>query len=178
MQINSSNIFAFPYFEEKRMLNTTLRKLTPEDAPWVRVFWIEHWGSDLMVVHGQTFTSSGLPGFVVEENGQVLGLATYRIENDECELMSIDSLIEGQGVGSQLLEAVIAAARQANLRRLYLSTSNDNMNAMRFYQKRGFRFCALRPGAVTETRKRKPAIPLVGFEGIPIRDELELEIIL
>ncbi len=157
------------------MLNTSIRKLSPEDAPWVQAFWIEHWGSDLMVVHGQTYTSAGLDGFVVEENGQVLGLATYRMENDECELMSLDSLIEGQGIGSQLLEAVIEAARQAGLRRMYLSTTNDNMNALRFYQKRGFRLCALRPGAVMESRKLKPAIPLVGFEGIPIRDELELE---
>jgi len=157
------------------MLNTSIRKLFPEDAPWVQAFWIEHWGSDLMIVHGQTYTSAGLPGFVVEENGQVLGLATYRMENDECELMSLDSLIEGQGIGSQLLEAVIEAAQQAGLRRMYLSTTNDNMNALRFYQKRGFRLCGLRPGAVMESRKLKPAIPLVGFEGIPIRDELELE---
>lgn len=157
------------------MLNTSIRKLTPEDAPWVQAFWIEHWGSDLMVVHGQTYASAGLPGFVVEEDGQVLGLATYRVENDECELMSLDSLIEGQGIGSQLLEAVLETAQQAGLRRMYLSTTNDNMNALRFYQKRGFRFCALRPGAVMESRKLKPAIPLIGFEGIPIRDELELE---
>lgn len=157
------------------MLNTSLRKLTPEDEPWVRAFWIEHWGSDLIVVHGQAYTSSGLPGFVVEENGQVLGLATYRIENDKCELMSLDSLIEGQGIGAQLLEAVTVAARQAGLRRFYLTTTNDNLNALRFYQKRGFRLCELRSGAVNETRKLKPSIPLVGFDGIPIRDELELE---
>jgi N-acetylglutamate synthase-like GNAT family acetyltransferase len=175
MPIYPANIYIISDLEENRMLNTSLRKLTPEDAPWVHAFWIERWGSDLMVVHGQTYTSAGLPGFVVEANGQVLGVATYRIENDECELMSLDSLIEGQGIGSQLLEAVIEAARQAGLRRLYLSTTNDNMNALRFYQKRGFRLCALRPGAVMETRKIKPAISLVGMEGIPIRDELELE---
>ena len=157
------------------MLNTSLRKLTPEDAPWVRAFWIEHWGSDLMVVHGQSFTSAGLPGFVVEANGQVLGLAIYRIEQDECELMSLDSLIEGQGIGAQLLQAVTVAAREAGLHRLYLSTTNDNLRALRFYQKRGFRLCALRPGAVMETRKLKPSIPLIGLDGIPIRDELELE---
>ena len=157
------------------MLNTSLRKLTPEDAPWVKAFWIEHWGSDRMVVHGQAYTSAGLPGFVMEANGQVVGLATYRIEQDACELMSLDSLIEGQGIGAQLLQAVTEAARQAGLRRLYLSTTNDNLRALRFYQKRGYRLCALRPGAVMETRKLKPAIPLIGLEGIPIRDELELE---
>jgi N-acetylglutamate synthase-like GNAT family acetyltransferase len=170
-----ANILFFRHFQENKMLNISLRKLTPEDAPWVQAFWIEHWGSDMMVVHGQAYTSAGLPGFVAEENGQVLGLATYRMVHDECELMSLDSLIEGQGIGAQLLQAVIETARQAGLRRLYLSTTNDNMNALRFYQKRGFRFCALRPGAVMATRQLKPSIPLVGFEGIPIRDELELE---
>jgi len=157
------------------MPDFNVRPLSPEDAPWVRAFWIENWGGDLMVAHGEVFYAAGLPGFVAEEHGQVLGLVTYRLNGDSCEVMSLDSMVVGQGIGTRLLESVTEVARAANCRRLYLTTTNDNLNALRFYQKRGLRLCALRPCAVEESRKIKPAIPLVGNFGIPIRDELELE---
>ena len=153
----------------------TLRLLSPDDAAWVREFWIEHWGSEIMVAHGEIFHAAGLPGFVVEQDGQVIGLATYRLQAADCELLSLDSMLAGQGVGTALIEAVAAAARQAGCRRFYLTTTNDNLSALRFYQRRGFRLVALRPGAVEQSRKIKPSIPLTGEHGIPIRDELELE---
>ncbi len=53
-------------------------------------------------------------------------------------------------------------------------TSNDNLRALRFYQRRGFRLKELRPGAVDEARRLKPQIPLGGAEGIPMREEIEL----
>jgi hypothetical protein len=60
---------------------------------------------------------------------------------------------------------------------VWLVTTNDNLVALRFYQRRGFRLSALRPGAVDEARRRlKPAIPDAGAFGIPLRDELELEL--
>lgn len=53
-------------------------------------------------------------------------------------------------------------------------TTNDE--ALRFYQRRGFRLSALRTGAVDESRSRlKPQIPTAGDFGIPVRDEIELE---
>jgi ribosomal protein S18 acetylase RimI-like enzyme len=165
----------FPNRDETPALAFTRRPLSAEDAAWVRTFWMEHWGSDIMVVHGDTYSATGLPGFVAEQNGQVLGLATYRLEPLRAELMSLDSLIEGQGIGTALLEAVIAAARAAGCRKVILTTTNDNLNALRFYQKRGFHLCGLRPGAVEKSRQIKPSIPLVGDFGISIRDELELE---
>jgi hypothetical protein len=55
-------------------------------------------------------------------------------------------------------------------------TTNDNVDALRFYQRRGFRLAELHPGAVDEARARlKPEIPRVGDHGIPLRDELMLE---
>ncbi len=56
--------------------------------------------------------------------------------------------------------------------------SYDNMNALRFYQKRRFRLIAVFPNALEESRKLKPEIPLTGIDGIPLRDEIELELIL
>lgn len=59
--------------------------------------------------------------------------------------------------------------------RIWLITTNDNLNALGFYQKRGFRIKAVYPGAVDEARRIKPEIPLAASNGIPIRDEIELE---
>lgn len=157
----------------------SIRPLTGADRDWVERFTTEHWGADLMVVHGQRFYISQLPGFVAEDYGAVVGLVTYTITGGpdmQCEILSLDSLREGQGIGSDLIDAVKTVAMERSCRRLFLATTNDNINALRFYQRRGFVLAALRPNAVAETRKVKPEIPLIGEHGIPIRDEIELEI--
>jgi ribosomal protein S18 acetylase RimI-like enzyme len=153
----------------------TIRPLTVSDRGWVEQHALNQWGSDRMVAHGELFYISRLPGFAAEGEGQPLGLATYRITGLQCELASLDSQREGLGIGSALIRAVIDTARGAGCTRLFLVTTNDNTHALRFYQRRGFRLCALRPGAVEESRLIKPEIPLLGSGGIPIRDELELE---
>jgi L-amino acid N-acyltransferase YncA len=84
-------------------------------------------------------------------------------------------LREGQGIGSKLIEQVIEEARTRGCKRLFLITTNDNLNALGFYQKRGFEIAAVHRGAVNESRKIKPGIPLVGYHSIPLRDEIELE---
>jgi len=157
-------------------LSYLIRRLDANDLTRLREFWIENWGNDEMVSRGYVYHVEQLEGFVIEARNQWIGLVTYCIQQDECELVSIDSLQEGKGIGSQLVEAVIKQARQSNCTRLFLVTTNDNMNALRFYQKRGFELCALYRGAVHEARKIKPTIPTTGFDDIPLRDELELEI--
>jgi ribosomal protein S18 acetylase RimI-like enzyme len=92
--------------------------------------------------------------------------------------VTLDAFAERRGVGSALLEDVASLARRRRCRRLWLITTNDNLNALRFYQRRGLRLVAVRPGAVVEARKLKPEIPTMGAEGIPIRDEIELELAL
>lgn len=153
-----------------------IQPLTPLDHEWVSHFLREHWGDETMVVHGQVFHPAELPGFAARVNGRLAGLATYALQGDTCELISLDALESGRGIGSALLQTVTDAARAAGCRRLLLTTTNDNLKALRFYQRCGLRLCALRPGAVDEARKIKPAIPLIGNDGLPLRDELDLEI--
>lgn len=105
-----------------------------------------------------------------------VGLALYRIEGKECEIVAPDSLREGRGIGTALVEAVADAARSAGCRRLWLITTNDNTRALRFYQRRGLHLIALHRDAVTAARQLKPTIPLFGNDDIRIRDELELEL--
>lgn len=92
----------------------------------------------------------------------------------ECEIMSLNSLAEGKGIGTALLSEVEKAAREQDCRLLKLVTANDNTHALRFYQRRGFVLSKISIGAVEEARKLKPEIPLIGSDGIPIRDEIEL----
>ncbi len=152
-----------------------LRRLNSSDLPHLRQFWIEHWGGEEMISRGNVYRPEQLEGFVVEDGDEWIGLLTFLISNEECEVTSLDSLREGQGIGSALIVKTIEESRARNCRRLFLITTNDNLNALGFYQKRGFEIVTVYRGAVNESRKRKPGIPLIGFNNIPLRDEIELE---
>ena len=149
-----------------------LRRINREDLPRLREFWVEHWGGSEMIVHDEIFHPEQLDGFVA---GDWVGVVTFAIKGDQCEIISLDSLDEGKGIGTALIDAVLKEAQSHPCSRLFLSTTNDNLHALHFYQKRGFELAALRRGAVTESRKIKPGIPLVGENGILLRDEIELE---
>jgi GNAT superfamily N-acetyltransferase len=156
----------------------TIKSLTPADREWVRQFVLEHWHAEAVVAHAQVFYPHQLPGFVAASNNDRIGLVTYRLDNGGCEIMTLDSLRPGLGVGTALIEAVKAVAHWGGCHRLWLITTNDNLRALGFYQKRGFVLVAVHRGAVDEARQIKPSIPLTGSEGIPIRDEIELEMAL
>jgi GNAT superfamily N-acetyltransferase len=129
-----------------------------------------------VVGRGRVFRPAELDGFVALANGDPVGVVTVSIESDACEIVTIDSLREGTGVGSALIEAVIRKARQAGCRRVWLITTNDNLRMLRFAQRRGFTLVAVHPNALEESRRLKPEIPEVGQHGIPLRDELQLEL--
>ncbi|MFH1185677.1 MAG: GNAT family N-acetyltransferase [Chloroflexota bacterium] len=150
-----------------------LRRITPDDLPRLRAFWQEHWSGEEMLVHGEVFRPEQLEGFV---NDDWTGLVTYSIIGDGCEIISLDALKEGSGTGTALTQAVVDEAGKRGCRRVFLSATNDNLHALGFYQRRGFELVRVRRGAVTESRKHKPGIPLMGDNDIPMRDEIELEL--
>jgi GNAT superfamily N-acetyltransferase len=160
------------------MLPFTIRPLTAADRDWVRALIVERWGAGFVIAHGTVYHPHELPGFAAERGAERAGLLTIHISGGACEIVTLDSLRPGEGIGAALVEAAAQAARAAGCTRLWVVTTNDNLNALRFYQKRGFRLSALRPGAVDESRRLKPSIPLTGEHGIPIRDEIELELAL
>ena len=155
-----------------------IRRLTPKDLPHLNQFWIEHWGGTEIVIRGEVFRAERLDGFAAEQNNEWIGLITFYVRNTACEIMSLDSLKEDQGIGTKLIEAVIWEARDAGCQRLFVTTTNDNLRALGFYQKRGFELVSIHRGAVNEARKLKPNISLIGCNNIPIRDEIELELFL
>jgi ribosomal protein S18 acetylase RimI-like enzyme len=155
-----------------------IEPLSEGDRGWVRSLLRERWGDARVVSRGRVHQADQLPGFVAMRGNTPVGLATYCVEGDACEITSLDSLIEGAGIGSALIGAVKEAASIAGCRRLWLITTNDNTHALRFYQRRGFVLAALHRNALEESRRLKPEIPLLGMDGIPLRDEIELEMVL
>jgi GNAT superfamily N-acetyltransferase len=153
-----------------------VRDKKPEDQPWIEKILNERWGGRQVIVHDKMFEAHLLPALVAGENQ---GLATFRIQRSSeqkfAELVTLDAVTIGQGVGTALIEALITRLRVEKVRILRVTTTNDNLNALRFYQCRGFRMTGLRSGAVDRARSLKPSIPLTGGFGIPIHDEIDLE---
>lgn len=168
----------------------TIKTITASDRCMVSRIVSENWGSSIIVTRGKVHDASALSGFIAELDGETAGMITYEIKNSgcmggqlaqsttgpECEIVCLGSFVENKGVGSSLIEEVVKVARESNCHRVWLITTNDNTNAMRFYQKRGFTFAGLHIDAVAAARVIKPQIPLAGCDGIPIRDEIEFEI--
>jgi GNAT superfamily N-acetyltransferase len=154
----------------------SVRPATPDDRDAVDTIHDSTWGGPIVVGHGVSYDLRTLPTLVaVDAAGAVVGALAYHIAGDVLEVVSVAAAGSGGGAGTALLTATVDEARGRGLRRLWLITTNDNMGALRFYQRRGMRITAVTPGAVDESRRRKPAIPLVGNDGIPLRDELTLE---
>lgn len=178
-----------------------IRSLQREDREWVAHFFDEHWGSTQMVTRGRLHYGHLLPGLVLErpkpfaqphaetsdddateENPVVqmekVGLLTYNLEGDQCEIVTLDCITPNQGGGTALVSELISKARAAGIKRIWLVTTNDNLAALRFWQRRHFTLVTVHRNAIEQARRLKPQIPILGQHGIPIRDEIELEILL
>jgi len=137
---------------------------------------VERRGVEFVVAHGKVYHPHLPPGFIsIDDSGERTGLVTHEISNDECEIATLDTLLEGYGLGTALIEAVIETAKNKGASRVWLITTNDNLNAIGFYQKRGFIISGIHRKVLESSRKLKPSIPLVSNDGIPLRDEIELE---
>lgn len=154
----------------------TVRAATSEDHDAVAAF-LEARGMRPIARLGELFDPADDPALLaVDSYGTLLGVLTYRVTGRDCEVRALFATVTRHGTGSMLLDAVEDAARGVGCGRLWLITTNDNLDALRFYQRRGLRLAALHPGAVDQSRAAlKPSIAEVGEYGIPIRDEIVLE---
>ncbi len=155
-----------------------IRPLDNAYRPSVNAYVRYLWGGPMIVSRGAMYDSSGLPGFVAEAEGALLGASLYRTLGDECEVCALFSLVQRRGVGACLMDGVAAAARQSGARRLWLITTNDDTQAIRFYQRYGMTLAALRLNALDETRRQKGELPALGEDGILILHELEFHLAL
>ena len=154
-------------------MTVRVRPLTEVDRAWVVDAAPDLWGSNVVVAHGEVFEPATLEGFVAEDGGVRAGLLTYRADDDACEVVTIDAFEARRGIGSALMDAILSLGH----RRVWLITTNDNVPAQRFYERLGFRLVLVREGELRRSRGLKPEIPHVGIGGVPIRDELEYELV-
>jgi RimJ/RimL family protein N-acetyltransferase len=147
-----------------------------EDSPLIATFITNSWGSPMSISRGRIFNTTDLPGFIYKKNKKVLGLATYNINKEDCEIITLNSVLKNRGLATQLIGKVIEKAKISECKRVWLITTNDNTNAIRFYQKRGFEWVDFYKDSMKESRKLKPEIPKLGDYGIPIKHEIEFEI--
>ena len=135
------------------------------------------WGETTLLAHGVAYDAALLPALLAERDGKIAGLLTYTVDEDEgLEVVTLDAVERRSGAGTALLASAVDVARAVGARRLWLVTTNDNLDALRFYQRRGLRITALRAGAIEAARMLKPQIPQIGEHGIPTRDEIELSL--
>ena len=156
------------------MINN-IEKISNETRNLVNHFFIDNWYSTDMSLRGKIIDGTKLDGFLLQEDNTIIGLVTYTFFDDICEIVSLDSKIENIGIGSALLKQIEKVALDNNCKKMRLITTNDNMRALQFYQKRGYCLTKLYPNAMDEVRKIKPNVPELGDNGIPLRDEIELE---
>jgi ribosomal protein S18 acetylase RimI-like enzyme len=159
-----------------RKMHVITRFFGEHDREWARGLLAERWGSSRVVSRGILHHADTLPGFVAVVDSDREGLITYQFSEGECEIVTLDSLFERCGIGTALLEAVMELAQSKGCRRLWLITTNDNISAQEFYKNRGFKIVAVHKDAIDQSRKLKPEIPETGIDGVPIRDEIEMEI--
>jgi len=144
----------------------------------VNIFFRDNWLSTDMIIRGKIIDMTLVEGIVVYEINTMIALITYKIINEECEILSLDSKEENKGIGTELVNRVIEIARNNNCHKVKLITTNDNIRAIKFYQKRGFDMAKIYHNSLNISRQLKPSIPLYGEFGIPLMHEIEFEMMI
>ena len=154
------------------------KRISTSDRTLVDEFIRQQWYTTTMIIRGKEIDMTQKEGFYVKEQEDIIGLITYFVSDDVLEVISLNSLRENQGIGTKLVDAVIREAKDRKLKKILVVTTNDNINAIKFYQKRGFDMACLYHNALDISRKIKPEIPLIGDHSIPLRHEIEFELLI
>jgi GNAT superfamily N-acetyltransferase len=179
--------------QPSQVTDIRVRRARPADGPSIDAMFAASWGEPRVAAGGRLYDLRTLPALVAtrpvvpgsardrggtheadEPTEQIIGVLTYEIDGDAIEVVSIEAVPPHHGTGTALLAAAADLGKAAGLARLFLVTTNDNIDAFRFYQRRGLHILEVRPDGVARSREVKPLIPLIGSYGIPMRDEIVL----
>ena len=134
------------------------------------------WSGGALMLRGKIVHPKDVEALAAYHDGRLAGVATWRLEGPVMYLATLNNITEQRGVGMALLDAMLKLGREKGSALLRVIVTNDNLNALGFYQRRGFRIIAVYPGAIDTIRALMPAIPYIGQNRIQMRDEIELEI--
>ncbi len=152
----------------------SVRPAGAAERDWVRAQLLARWGGTIMAVHGEAIELTGLPTLVAGTRGFLI----YRAHGPAAEIVALEALDPGAGIGTALVVVATEELERMGVREVWVTTTNDNLDALRFYQRRGFRIEGVRRDAVVEVRALKPTIPVIGDYDIPVRDEIDLRAVL
>lgn len=159
-------------------MELSIRPMTSNDKNWINDLF-RGGGAEFIVTRGRKIYPAEIKGFcAIDESGEKAGLITYEVIGEQCEIVTLDALKKFSGIGTKLIEKVKQEVIKRNCKRIWLITTNDNLEAIRFYQRRGFTIAAVHVNALEYSRKIKPSIPITGLYNIPLRDEIEFEMML
>jgi ribosomal protein S18 acetylase RimI-like enzyme len=157
----------------------TTRMAEAKDIPWIKETMEKDWGGEPLLVRDKKYYPTALAGILAFDQAQNhLGFLFFEISDKTCEIVVFEIFQKLRGIGTLVLSELKDIAKQRGCDRISLMTHNDNLDALRFYQRRGFHICGIHLNSMEKIRKLKPCIPLTGDYGIPIRDEIDLEILL
>ena len=127
-----------------------------------------------IVAFGEAVLLAEVPGLIVAEmEGEISGALAWRRAGDAVQVIALaaDPMWQRSGVGGHLLAEAELVARREAVDRVVVSATNDNLPALYFYQRRGYRLTEIVRGGGHEA-----AAPVTtGFADIPVLDELRLE---
>lgn len=133
--------------------------------------WHAFAGGPPVVGELDTYQPGDVDGLLAEDGSTgSRACITWAIRGASAELVSVHADPPGTGAGSRLLAIVEERLAAAGVRRVVVATTNDNLPAVAFYQRCGYRLTAIRLDHMDRVRRHKPQVPAHGIDGLPLRD--------
>ena len=151
-------------------------KLDEKFRKEVNRFIKDNWAGPIVITKGIAHDTSNSEGFISVEDRTITGYILYEFREAQCEILVLESIKQNRGIGTALIEMVKKVAKEHNCTHVWLITTNDNIHAIRYYQKHGFDIEAVHINAIKKSRELKPSIPLIGDNDILIKHEFEFSI--
>ena len=150
-----------------------VREATDDDRRAARELFNQDFGRTKIVAFGELMDVEEMPALVAVRHSTPSGALAYRLLGDALHVVALatDPMWQRSGVAAYLLAEAELLARRLKLGRLLVATTNDNLPALYFYQRHGYRLTELIPNSVADHTHQEEA----GFAGIPVRDEVRLE---
>jgi len=159
---------------KKTTLNYSISKATlGNEREKIQELVKRFWGEPEQLTFDRKFIVAELPAYLAKSGSDVIGFVSFAEVDYAIIVVALGILPKYQnaGVGKSLIEKVEAEAKRLGKKKLLVSTSNDDLPALAFYQHLGFQIYEVKPNVIAE----KHGMVLKGIGGLPVRDELRLQ---
>jgi len=145
---------------------------TDDERSTIRELVREFWGEEEQLTFDRRFELAELPAYVAKIDNDLVGFVSFAEISDFLIIVALGVLPSYQGgsVGTKLVEEVEKEAKSQGKKEMLVSTSNDDLPALAFYQRLGFQIVEVKPNVIAQ----KHETFLQGIGGLPIRDEIRL----